>query len=282
MGPPVLPPTPHGRTLGSMSSEVPARPCPIDLEPEQRRLLDVLRRSGPLSAEALGKRLGISRSAIARRLLALGRTGLVTRRGVRHGVGRPVHLYDVTPDARGGSEPDEGRLAGTLLEAIRAVGGDELVARVFGAAERSEAAAIGTRLDASGLHEAPLVARVHCLADIFDERGYAADVVEERGLRLIVHACPLLDLSRRSLVICDSELRLVGLVLGALVERESNIAGGARACVYRIRAREPGYPAAVWTSGQMRAERAGGTAVSTEPARQWTATQWVGERRKTK
>lgn len=264
-----------------MNMEVRTGPYPLELEPEQRRLLDVLRRSGPLSAEALGTLLGVSRSAIARRLLPLGRAGLVTRLGVRHGVGRPVHLYDVTPDALGGSEPDEGRLVGALLDAIRAVGGDELVARVFGAAERTEAAAIRTRLDESGLHEQPLIARVHCLADIFDERGYAADVVEERGLRLIMHACPLLDLSRRSLVICDSELRLVGLVLGALVERESNIAGGARACVYRIRARDPGYPAAVWTAGQMRAERAGGIAGATDPARQWTGAQWVGERRKT-
>ena len=75
--------------------------------------------------------LGASRTGILQQLRSLEAAGLVDRRTVRHGVGRPRHLYDVTPDAQIAFPSNYDALAAGLLAAVGTVGGDELVARVF-------------------------------------------------------------------------------------------------------------------------------------------------------
>ena len=52
------------------------------------------------SPDQLAARLGASRTGVLQQLRALEAAGLVSRQTVRHGVGRPRHLYDVTPDAQ--------------------------------------------------------------------------------------------------------------------------------------------------------------------------------------
>ncbi|MGF7473740.1 MarR family transcriptional regulator, partial [Salmonella enterica subsp. enterica serovar Minnesota] len=66
----------------------------------RRSILVHLRRSGPSSPDAIAAALGASRSGVVQQLRALDGAGLVTRTAVRHGVGRPRHLYDVTADAQ--------------------------------------------------------------------------------------------------------------------------------------------------------------------------------------
>ena len=51
----------------------------------------------------------------------------MSRQTVKHGVGRPRHLYDVTPDAQDLFPSTYDALASGLLSAIGAVGGDELI-----------------------------------------------------------------------------------------------------------------------------------------------------------
>ena len=57
--------------------------------------------------------------------------GLVSRQTVRHGVGRPRHVYDVTAAAQDLFPTNYDGLASGLLAAIRAIGGEELVGGVF-------------------------------------------------------------------------------------------------------------------------------------------------------
>ena len=85
----------------------PVLPGPATLAPGggpapalRRAILVHLRRTGPSAPDAIAAALGASRSGVAQQLRALDTAGLVTRTAVRHGVGRPRHLYDVTPDAQ--------------------------------------------------------------------------------------------------------------------------------------------------------------------------------------
>ena len=55
-----------------------------------------LRRTAPSSPDQLADGLGASRTGVLQQLRALEAAGLVSRQTVRHGVGRPRHLYDVT------------------------------------------------------------------------------------------------------------------------------------------------------------------------------------------
>ena len=58
------------------------------------------------------------------------------RQTVRHGVGRPRHLYDVTAEAQDLFPSNYDALATGLLAAIEAVGGDDLLDQVFAARRR--------------------------------------------------------------------------------------------------------------------------------------------------
>ena len=66
----------------------------------RRNLLMRLRHEGPSAPEELATALGASRTGVLQQLHALEAAGLVSRRSVRHGVGRPRHVYDVTEAAQ--------------------------------------------------------------------------------------------------------------------------------------------------------------------------------------
>src|SRR5215218_5601852 len=97
----------------------------------RRDLLVRLKLAGPSSPEALAADLGVSRTGVLQQLHALEAAGLVSRQAVRHGVGRPRHVYDVTDAAQDLFPTNYDGLASGLLAAIRAIGGDELVTGVF-------------------------------------------------------------------------------------------------------------------------------------------------------
>ncbi|MGP1674746.1 MAG: helix-turn-helix domain-containing protein, partial [Candidatus Limnocylindrales bacterium] len=63
----------------------------------RRELLLRLRHDGPSSPEGLAAALGVSRTGVLQQLHALEAGGLVDREAIRHGVGRPRHVYDITP-----------------------------------------------------------------------------------------------------------------------------------------------------------------------------------------
>ena len=102
----------------------------------RRDLLLRLRLDGPRSPDQLAARLGASRTGVLQQLRALEAANLVSRQTVKHGVGRPRHLYDVTPDAQDLFPSTYDALAAGLLAAIGAVGGDELLEEVFAARRR--------------------------------------------------------------------------------------------------------------------------------------------------
>src|SRR5215207_10069791 len=97
----------------------------------RRALLVSLRRAGPSSPDALATELGASRTGVLQQLHGLEEAGLVRRETVRHGVGRPRHVYDVTELAQGLFPAAYDGLATGLVAAVRAVGGDELLEEVF-------------------------------------------------------------------------------------------------------------------------------------------------------
>ena len=66
----------------------------------RRELLVRLRRDGPSSPDHLATALGASRTGVLQQLRALEAANLVRRETVRHGVGRPRHVYDVTEHAQ--------------------------------------------------------------------------------------------------------------------------------------------------------------------------------------
>jgi predicted ArsR family transcriptional regulator len=215
------------------SSVMPSPGSPSAL---RREILVRLRREGPASPDQLAASMGASRTGVLQQLRALEATGFVSRETVRHGVGRPRHLYDITPEAQQLFPTNYDGLAAGLLAAIGAVGGESLVEQVFIARRRQIGHRLRRELDDRVGVDAPFVDRVRALAVLQDEQGYLADatVVPDGSIHLREHNCAILDVARGERAACDAELDLFREVLGAEVVRESHIASGDRCCSYRI------------------------------------------------
>jgi predicted ArsR family transcriptional regulator len=209
---------------------------PIGTSTLRRDILVELRRGGATSPEQLALRLGASRTGVLQQLRSLQAAGLVDRRTVRHGVGRPRHLYDVTPDAQVAFPSNYDGLAAGLMAAIGMVGGDELVAEVFDARRKLLARQMKDRLRDRLPEGASLVDRVRELAVIQDEQGYLSSAVisVDGTIRLQQCNCAIYGIASASSSPCEAELELFQDVLGAEVIRESHIASGDRSCTYRI------------------------------------------------
>src|SRR4029077_4673073 len=145
----------------------------------RRELLLRLRLEGPSSPDQLADRLGASRTGVLPQLRALEMANLVSRQTARHGVGRPRHLYDVTPEAQDLFPSNYDALASGLLAAIEAVGGDDLLDQVFAARRRQLGDRVREQMNERVASDAPLAERVRELAVIQADNGYLADAVLE-------------------------------------------------------------------------------------------------------
>lgn len=195
-----------------------------------------LRQAGPTTPDGLAAALGASRTGILQQLYALEEARLVSHASEKHGVGRPRHVYDVTPDAQALFPTDYGGFASGLVKAIEAVGGEDLVEQVFAARRVQIGDRIRRRMAERLDDGAPLAERVRALAQLQDEAGYLADAVvdDDGSLRLREHNCAIDKIARRTHAPCDAELALFQEVLCAEVVRESHIASGDRCCTYKV------------------------------------------------
>jgi len=220
------------------SSQPPAVSGPSNL---RRDLLLRLRVDGPSTPDQLAARLGASRTGVLQQLRALEAAHLVSRQTIRHGVGRPRHLYDITADAQDLFPSGYEGLAAGLLAAIEAVGGTDLLQEVFAARCRQLGTRVREDMAARVADDAPLFERVQELAVIQTGNGYLAGAVAnvDGTIRLQEHNCAIFHVASGSPAACQAELELFSDVLGAEVVREQHIIGGDRCCSYRIAARPP-------------------------------------------
>ena len=221
-----------------------AMPSPGSPSALRREILVRLRRDGPATPDQLAIAIGASRTGVLQQLRALESTGFVGHETVRHGVGRPRHLYDITAEAQELFPTNYGGLAAGLLAAIGAVGGEALIEQVFMARRRQIGDRVRRELDDRVGADAPLVDRVRALAVLQDEQGYLADATldTDGSIRLREHNCAILQVARGERAACDAELELFREVLGADVVRETHIASGDRCCSYRIAEQAPSAP----------------------------------------
>jgi predicted ArsR family transcriptional regulator len=189
-----------------------------------------------MSPDQIGAELGASRTGVLQQLRGLGAAGLVTRQTVRHGVGRPRHLYDITTDAQELFPSNYDGLATGLLAAITEIGGEDLLEQVFAARRRQIGDRVRRRIAERVGTDAPLADRVRELAVIQDELGYLAETSldGDGSVRLRENNCAIFHVAGGGSVACQAELDLFRDILDADVQRETHIVAGDRCCSYRI------------------------------------------------
>jgi predicted ArsR family transcriptional regulator len=200
-------------------------------------VLDLLKREGPVTADSLADRLGVTAMAVRQHLAGLEDDGLAAHRTKVGGRGRPAKLWQVTGKADSHFPDSHSALATELIGQMRKVFGEQGLDRLFklrtADQEKSYRARIGEK--------SSLKARLEALARIRADEGYMAEVrrdPETGGWLLVENHCPVCAAARLCTGLCREELKLFERVLGkdVRVERVSHIMAGAGRCAYRVQA----------------------------------------------
>ena len=202
-------------------------------------VLALVKREGPIAADAMAGRLKLTATAVRQHLQALAEEGLVAEAAAPtpSGRGRPARLWRVTEAADARFADAHAGLSADLIAQVRRVFGEAGLDRLLIARTADQTAAYLAEMGGAASLEARLVA----LAAIREREGYMAEVREdEGGLLLLEHHCPVCSAARACTGLCREELSLFAQVLGpdVTVERISHILAGAGRCAYRILPRE--------------------------------------------
>jgi predicted ArsR family transcriptional regulator len=198
-------------------------------------VLALVKREGPISADALARRLKLTATAVRQHLQALADEGLVADAAAAPpaGRGRPPRLWRVTEAADARFADAHAGLSAELIAQVRRVFGEEGLDRLLSLRTADQAAAYLAEIGEA----ASLKARLVALAAIREREGYMAEVRDEpEGLVLLEHHCPICVAARACTGLCREELALFAQVLGpdVRVERLSHILAGAGRCAYRV------------------------------------------------
>jgi predicted ArsR family transcriptional regulator len=198
----------------------------------RNEILLSIKLNGSMTADELGKELGISPVAVRQHLSSLEAEGYVATRVERRGLGRPVHRYNITGRGDETFPRHYDALTNTLLGEVVADQGAEGVAKIFAARRRSMAAELGGRMQGK-----PLSEKVTELAKIQTELGFMADSrQEEGGFVLTEHNCAICSVARNFPVACQEEIALFEDLIGegVAIVRERFMLDGDHVCAYRI------------------------------------------------
>lgn len=198
----------------------------------RRRVLELLKLHGPMTAQRLAEELGITVMGVRGQLAALERDGIIRHEIVPQKLGRPSYLYSLTELGDELFPRTYAQFAQSLLEAIQAVEGPKALERLFDHRTELLAAQYRARMNGRSLRE-----RVAELARIRTEEGYMADWEELGKNRFLLteHNCAICQIAQRCPTACSHELELFQRVLDdATVTRDQHILKGDRACTYLI------------------------------------------------
>ena len=205
--------------------------------PESRqKILLHLKRHGEAGTDELARAVGITVQGTRQHLMALERDGLLQHRQQRDGLGRPRHLYTLTPAGDTLFPRNYADLTNELLEYVEEED-PALLERIFD--RRSQRRLQQAQARTAGL---PFPEKVRVIAEILDEDGYLADFRRcDDGTYVITeHNCAVLSVALKYGHACGSELAFLQAALPeAEVTRIAHRIKGGHVCAYHVQPRTP-------------------------------------------
>ncbi|MCH7685525.1 MAG: MarR family transcriptional regulator, partial [Planctomycetes bacterium] len=167
-------------------------------------LLNLLADSGPLVISDIRSYFEITRTAVSERLRRLMAEGLVDRKLLRGGRGRPSYRYSLSPKARKLAGNNFADLAAVLWQEVLDIEDSRrpqrFVRRIAGALKA---------LYADAIHGTTLKARMESLRELLEKRRVRCDVDTRGGVpTFTLRDCPYLDLAEVDSTICQMETML--------------------------------------------------------------------------
>lgn len=199
----------------------------------RKKLIELLKCKGELTAAALASHLDRSVAAISQHLRSCVREGLVQSHPVRRQTGRPLLLYSLTVHGAAMFGQRYEKTALEILAQAKAIGGPELVTELL--TRRQEALMKPCQMQAQGMNT---LDTVRLVAAKLNEDGYAAETESDngRGIRLTIRHCPVPALAQAYPEVCRLEFESICRIAGpeASVTVCSNMSGGDSCCMYEI------------------------------------------------
>lgn len=198
-----------------------------------RRLLDLIRRDGPLTVAEMGSRLGVTATAIRNRLTRLVASGLVERRAESVGRGRPRHAYQASAEAHKALGQNYADLAVALWEELMRDIEDPKLRRVlFGRVTDRLAEVYGSQVQGEEWQ-----GRMVQLGEVLHGRGIEAEVAGEDGVSPVLrqHSCPYHALADLDPAICALERKMFEKVLGRGLRLSRCRLDGHRSCDFEAK-----------------------------------------------
>jgi predicted ArsR family transcriptional regulator len=187
----------------------------------RRQLLDssrgrivTLLRGGPLTADDIASKLGLTRSAIRAQITGMERDGVVQRAGQRPGTTRPSHVFELTPEV-------EQLLSSAyipLLTQLVHVFAEGLPAAQLEAMLRQAGKRLADELSRGKRPIGDLASRVAMASEMMNEQLGAMTHVKRNGGYVIRGlGCPLAALTGTHPGVCLAMESLVSEVVGVAV-----------------------------------------------------------------
>ncbi|GAA3727404.1 helix-turn-helix transcriptional regulator [Salinactinospora qingdaonensis] len=262
---------------GGVAVGAPRLPAGLDSGAENGTRAQVARlilEQGPITASALGERLGLTPSAIRRHLDNLIAEGMVQARDARprgrRGRGRPARVFAITDAGRDAFVHGYDDLASSALRFLAETAGPEAI----GEFARRQVAELERRYRPL-LAKVPAHQRVRLLAEALSSDGYAASVGEAPapggGQQLCQHHCPVAHVAAEFPQLCEAEVELFARLLGTPVRRLATIAHGDGVCTTHVSPRDLAASGA--TAGEPDSAAVEATSTSTSELEKETATR---------
>ena len=198
------------------------------LKTSRGRIVDLLRRE-PRTAEALARAIGLTPNAVRGHLALLERDGMIQADGMRRGVGKPAHIYRLTPAA-------EAQFSKAYAPVLRGLL-DELATRLDQRQLDELLRATGRRLAPRGA-PAPGTSDEQCIAAataaLAELGGIVASVGRNGTITIDGVACPLADVTSAHPVVCHGVEAFLSGATGRRVTEKCDRTGGRARCRFEV------------------------------------------------
>ncbi|HEY2597156.1 MAG TPA: winged helix-turn-helix transcriptional regulator [Candidatus Dormibacteraeota bacterium] len=182
-------------------------------------VLELLRRKGHASAEAIAAELLVTPNAIRQHLTNLERDGFVVSSPEKSRRGRPSLLFSLTERADSVFPKRYGQLATMVLQEVQEMGGPQALDEVFERMATRHAHAISPNLE--GLEFDEKLKRV--VAWIGRAGTLAEQTETPEGVKVTIHNCPFRNTALKFPQVCTITPHLISQLLGTAVSQAESI-----------------------------------------------------------
>lgn len=204
--------------------------CPRMASETRELILKTLRSRGSCTVKDLADAAGISPVSVRHHLSSLQADDLIESEEVRHGVGRPHHVFSLTEDGYELFPTRYYRLTNRLLGELKESLPDRSIRTLLSGVADSMAEGYASQLE--GL---PLEKRLARLVELLNEEGFNADI-EHKGGEVVLRelSCPYFHIGQSHPEVCLIDQAFIARALSLPVERVRCLLDGDAHCAFLI------------------------------------------------